>query len=471
MYARRSLLPLFAVLFLHGCAARQYHPAPIRPAEIASELESRKLDSPNLRQFIERALGQPVTPWPPGMWDLQTLALAGLYFNPALEVDRAREAEAEAAMMTAGVRPNPTLSATPGIPGPYLFGIELGVPIETAGKRGIRVAEARSLLDVARFSVAETTWKTYTGIRAALLNHLIAVRQLELFRQEEQLLTQRVNLLETRLEVGEIPRPEVDSARIALANIQIQLRGGEGRVSETRAALAGAIGVPLSGLDGAEFAWPGLDQLPPGQSLSAGAIQRDAILNRLDVRRALANYAAAESALRLEIAKQYPDLQIGPGYQYEEKNNFFTVGFSLTLPIFNRNQGPIAEADARRKAAGAEFTAVQAQVISESEAALARYRASLQQFFQADQSLRQIQSQREAMSRRSLQLGETDQLALSGVSLEGAAADKSRLDALSQAQAALGELENALQRPLLPDEIPPLIPTSEAATATNGRQP
>jgi cobalt-zinc-cadmium efflux system outer membrane protein len=467
----RSLL-LFVIVVLTGCAVHRYQAAPIVPTETASRLESRKLDDPGLQSFVERTLGHPVTPWPPLTWDLGTLSLAGLYFNPALEVTRSHVAEAEAAIVTAGARPNPTLSATPGIPSPYLLGLDLAVPIETAGKRGIRVEQAKNLLEGARLSFAETTWKTYVTVRAALVNHVIALRQLDLARAEEQLLFGRVNLLEARLRVGEIPRPEVDSTRITLSNAQLALRAAEGTVSETKVALAAAIGVPASGLDGAELSWPGFDQLPKEESISADSVRREAVLNRLDVRQALANYAAAESALRLEVAKQYPDIQIAPGYQYEETHSFFTVGASLTLPIFNRNQGPIAEAEARRKGAADTFLATQARVIADSEVALARYRASLQQLAQADQSLLQIQTQREQMSRRALQAGETDQLALSGMLLEGAVATRSRLEVLAQSQISLGGLEDALQLPLVWGELPPLIPQPPAVTnSPNGGRP
>ena len=94
-------------------------------------------------------------------------------------------------------------------------------------------------------------------------------------------------------------------------------------------------------------------------------------MNRLDIRRSLAQYAAAEVNLRPEIAKQYPNFNIGPGYAFEERHSFFTVGFSTSLPVFNRNQEPIAEAEARRKEAVAAFLQTQAQVIEKSERALA----------------------------------------------------------------------------------------------------
>ena len=53
--------------------------------------------------------------------------------------------------------------------------------------------------------------------------------------------------------------------------------------------------------------------------------------------------------LQLEIAKQYPDVDLGPGYSYEERRSYFTVGLSAAIPLLDRNQGPIAQAEARRR--------------------------------------------------------------------------------------------------------------------------
>ncbi len=160
--------------------------------------------------------------------------------------------------------------------------------------------------------------------------------------------------------------------------------------------------------------------------------------------------------MQLEIAKQYPDLQIGPGYTYEERNSYFTLGLSATLPIFNRNQGPIAEAEARRKVAAAAFLEVQAQVIAESERSLARYTAALKELAEADHSLRGLQDAQLKMMQRAVQLGEEDRLALNSVQIESSVLARSRLDALARAQSALGELEDAVQRPLDPGDAFPV---------------
>ena len=442
---------------LSGCAARRYQSAPIVPRESAWRLESRSLADPGLHAFIEQNVGHTVAPWPPKTWDLRTLSLAALYFNPALETARARVTEAQAAVVTAGGRPNPVLSVAPGVPSPYLFNLDIGVPIETAGKRGHRIESARSLEQAARLDLADSAWKVHSSVRTGLVNYLLASRNLELLRSEETVRSEQVRLLEQRFVVGEIPRPEVDLARIELSKTHLAISTAEGQLAEARAALTASIGIRVGAIQGLNFSWPDLDSPPTAESLSPEQVQREAVLSRTDVRRSLAQYAAAEADLQLEISKQYPDVQIGPGYTYEERHNFFTLGLSTTLPLFNRNQGPIAEAEARRKGTAAGFLETQAHVIAASERARALYVAALKELRDADQSLRTLQDSRLQMTGRAVQLGEEDRLSLIGVQIESAVVARARLDALARAQSALGELEDTVQRPLDTGDIFPSI--------------
>ena len=462
--AKPALGAVTLALFLSGCVRLRYHPQPLSPPVAASFLEARRLDDVSLKKFLEENLHRPVKTWPLKRWDLNTLTLAAYYFNPALEVERARVGTAEAAVVTAGARPNPTLSIVPGVPSPYLFELDFSVPIETHGKRGIRIERAQNLSEAARLGLANAAWKVRGKVRTALTNYFLAVRQVGLLRMEDRLQSEQVKLLDERLVAGEISRPEVDFSRLAFANTQVALRAAEGRIPETKAALAAAIGIPVVALDSVELAWPDFESPPSIGSLSPERIQREAVLNRLDIRQALANYAAAESNLNLEIARQYPDFRIGPGYRFEETDNFFTVGFSVTLPIFNRNQGPIAEAEARRKEAAASFLGTQAQLIAETEGALARYRSALSELAEATDPLLKIQETREQMAERGLKIGELDRLALNTVALERLGGLMTQLSALGRARTALGELEDAVQRPLEQGEIEPVTPDSFAST-------
>jgi outer membrane protein, heavy metal efflux system len=443
---RMQIVPLFGVFLLAGCAMRRYQPSPIVAGATASQFESRSLADDGLRSYEEENLNQPV-PWPPKTWNLQTLSLAALYFNPALDIARARVARADAAVVTAGARPNPTLGISPGVPSPYLFTLDFAVPIETAGKRGYRVQSARNLDQAARLDLADSAWTVLSGVRLALLNYLLASRSLELVRSEEQVRADQLNILERILSSGEIPRLDVDLARIEFSKTEVAMRAAEGQTAEAKATLAAAVGIPVAGLQNVEFLWPDMDTPPTPESLFPAEVQRDAVLNRLDIRRSLAQYASAEADLQLEIAKQYPDINIGPGYTYEERNSFFTVGLSSAIPLFNRNQGPIAEAEARRKEAAAAFLQTQAQVVAKSERALAVYTAALRELA-GTQSLYQLQEIQLQIVQQGIRAGADNRMSLDGVQIQLSILARARLDALGRALRALGDLEDAVQRPL-----------------------
>src|SRR5215472_14893285 len=135
-------LMLLGIFLFAGCAARRYQASPIAPIATAAQLESRSLADDGLRHYEEKNLNPAPTSWPLRDWNLQTLSLAALYFSPGLDAARARVARADAAMTTAGARPNPVLSFSPGVPSPYLVSLDFSFPIETAGKRGYRVASS-----------------------------------------------------------------------------------------------------------------------------------------------------------------------------------------------------------------------------------------------------------------------------------------------------------------------------------------
>jgi outer membrane protein, heavy metal efflux system len=454
---KRVVTVLCAVAGLSACVpAVRYHPKPIVPAVTARQLESRSLSDPGLRKFIQANLHEKLSAWPVKTWNLKMLSLAALYYSPAMAQARAQVSAAKAAVITAGEKPNPIFRLQPGIPSPWLMGLDLLFPIQTAGKRKIMVEQAQDLTVAALLNLAEAAWKVCSNLRAAMVSYFLATHQAEMMRAQRSLVTRRVTLLNQRLTAGEISRPMVDRARLALLKTRVEVETAESHIRETRATLAAAVGVPLSALAGVQIVWPEFGSPPGEKSISDQAIQRDAVLNRLDVRRALAEYAAAQDELQLQIARQHPNFQIGPGYQFEESNNYFTLGTSVTLPIRNRNQGPIAQAEARRKAAAAAFFATQANAIAQSEEALARYRGALSELKGTENALGQIEHVVVPTERRTVAAGEASQLALNAVLLQRPTLAETWLTALGRAQSALGTLEDAVQRPLTPGDVPPL---------------
>jgi cobalt-zinc-cadmium efflux system outer membrane protein len=446
-----------------SCAAQKYHPAPISPAASAASLRSRTLKEEGLHRYFEKQGNLPSGQWPPKEWNLPELTLAAFYYSPTLEIARTRVEEADAAVITAGARPNPVLSGSAGgstsAVSPWVGSLGFPIPIETAGKRRDRINAAQSLADAARWELANTAWTVRSQVRSALLQYTPARRRLLVLGEEERLRAEQVKLLEQRLAAGMISRPEVDLARIQYTQTAIAREQAQEQLAASKPALAAAVGVPVAALNQVEVEWTSFEHPPSAAALPQSAIQEDAVLNRLDIRRALADYAATQASLQLEIARQYPDFNLGPAYNYEDGNHDFALGFSLVLPILNQNQGPIAQAQARRKQAAAQFLATQAAGIAASEQALARYRAALNELDQARKLQRQSAAREEAI-RRAFAAGQIGRVALNGAQLQVAVAAGAELDALYRAQLAMGELEDSVQRPIELGDLPPLTPQS-----------
>jgi len=431
---------------LTGCVA--YQAKDINPATTQSRLESRSLSDAGLEKFIVTH-GQPAAT---ESWDLARLTLAAFYFSPELDVARAQLAEAEAGVRTAQARPNPTFGFTPGYNKdsaagvtPWILDYALGLPIELAGKRGYRTAEAQQQAEAARLEIARVAWSARAAVRRALSDLHAAEETAAFWRDQKPLLAQAVRLVQAQVEAGEISPLQAAQARIALNRAELAVRENERAVAIARSRLAEAIGVPLSSLANVNLSYRGLAE--PAAPIEPMEARRWAAQNRADLLAALAVYGASQFALQGEIARQYPDLAIGPGYQLDQGEGKWSLSLGVTLPVFHQNQGPIAAAQARREVAAAKFLTLQHRVLAEVDRAAADYASAIGDLETVkamrgnlDQQTRTVVAQQAA--------GETSRLELTRAQLELADNVRAELEARVRAELALAAFEDAVQRPL-----------------------
>lgn len=447
-----------AMALCTGCL--QYRARPMSAPVVESQYRARTVDNAALRKFAQSAGWKQ---WPPSILDLNALALIADYYSPDLDVARSQIAIADAAVVTARARINPSLSAGGGynsLPeAPAIYDIVPSFTIETAGKRGYRTLQAENDADAVRLSFAQARWLLWSNLRSALIGYLAAKRRLDLLTRQSNLRNEIVEMLNKRLSVGAASQPEVDLYRVNLLQSEAAREIARGEAAQRRVALATAVGLPPQALGNEDVEYRALDQPPPDISLSLHNVERAGLLHRIDVRRMLVEYAAAEAGLRLEIARQYPDIQIAPDYGFEEAAARYTFsGIAAALPIFNHNQGLIHAAEARREQVEARFRALQSQAIGEMNSALALYQSALHEWRQESERVSTLQIQREQSARRALAAGQGDRLSLALAQLETNTAALAQLDALVRVQTDLGLLENSVQQPLEAGVLLPKIP-------------
>ncbi|HKA15268.1 MAG TPA: TolC family protein [Myxococcota bacterium] len=431
-----------------GC--RHVAPQPLSPEESSARLAAQTLADPGLRDFLAQQSERAAEPWPQARWDLRDLTLAALYFSPELRVARATSGVAAAHVGAEAQRPNPTLSflpqrvANPGSASPWLAAVQLDFPIETAGKRARRKAAAEARASAADLAVRTEAWRVRSEVYEGVVGQLAADLRRDALARTVELRAQRLALLEERRMVGAIAEAIVAPERLALAQANADLAAAERERITARAALAAAVGVPASALDAVAIAFD-LDAPPADpEDLAGASARRAALLGRSDVLALLAEYDAAEQDLRLELAKQYPDLHLGPGYEYDQGEDKWGLGVTLDLPLLSQNGGGIDEALARRGEVAARFEALQAQVIREVDAASAAASGARREQQIAQGVLEQAR-ERSALAERSLALGAVDRVAALDAELELQLATAVLIDAEERLHRAVARLERAVE--------------------------
>lgn len=446
-----------AVCLVIGAGCARYQPRPIEPALTQAAFEGRALNDPGLRAFSTQGSEEFFPEWPPKRWDYPALTMAAFYFNPGLAVARAQRTGGEAALKTAGARPNPTVGVQPGYnfsaasgATPWIPGLTVDWPLETTGKRGYRLAKARFLAEAGRLRLASAAWQARSNVRTALLAYSDGLRQETLLAGHLGIQEQMVALMEQRLSAGTITGSEVSLARLGRERSRAALNEARRVKEEGLAKLADAVGAPRSAFDGLDI--QAFAQCPRESGLTTPEARERALRNRPDLLEALAEYAATQAALQLEIARQYPDIHLGTGYQWDQGESKWQLGLTAELPVLNRNQGPIAEAEARRKEAAARFGELQAKAIGEIDRAAAAYRSALANTA-ALEAMRGDQQALVEATEAQLKAGAADQLELLAARFELVSGEKARWEAEAKALEAWGRLEDAIQPPLVPEKV------------------
>ena len=472
MKPRNVIFPVVA-LALGACATPPPPALSTSPESGAAKFTARSLTDDGLRRFLAENLGREPTPATGSgqtAWDFETLSWVAFYYHPSLDVARAEWAVMRAAQQTAAARPNPTVALTPGYnsthePGlsPWFPAINFDFLFQTSGKRAHQQDIARADAEAARLAVVSAAWRVRSELRAALTEATTTARREASLRAQAGVQRELLALLEQRLAAGAVSAVELSTTRLALLRAEAAAVEAAGQQVTARTRAAAAIGLPLAALDGVALPPP-----PAGAVLSTddlAAARRQSLHARADVLAALARIHSAEAALALEAAKQQPDFHLGPGYQWDQGANKWSVALSFELPVFHRNEGPIAEATARRAAAAAQFTAVQAQAVAGIEAAATAQAIAATQLEHARRVRAEVEKQ-DALAQQRLSLGAADQVERQTARLDLAAAEAALAEAESAAALAAGQLEDALQVP-----FPNLAALADATRVQPSRTP
>lgn len=376
--ANRRHLDFAVILLLFGAGACGHFPAyeaaPI-PEPTPARFGQRTLADDRLGAFLsEQGAPRGAKGWTP-----RQLALTALYYHPGLGEARSEVVAAEAAEITAGAGPDVSVTAEisraakadEGKSTAWSYSLAAGLLFETGGKRNARRSRARTATLQARMQLESVAWQlassvAQAAIRASGLDEAVADAEAERAQTAEVAGLVRARYQEGRVSLADVAQAEQDVQSALLRAVQARRSRTEARLD-----LARGLAVPLRAVDSIVIAVPGTEAPCAGSSLRFDSLGALALRSRADVGAAVIGYALAEADLRLEVARQYPDLTIGPGLAWDQGVLRWLLSVGSPGILQGIHRGPIAEAHARRAVQAARVERVQDSVLASVDSAVA----------------------------------------------------------------------------------------------------
>jgi cobalt-zinc-cadmium efflux system outer membrane protein len=235
---------------------------------------------------------------------------------------------------------------------------------ELAGKRGYRQESARFGVQSAEAAFVDAVRTLGFAVKDAFYHVLQAMQKLELAKQNSANFAEVVKINDIRFKKGAIPEVDLIKLRVQLVDFQNQVITATQDFLAAQNTLKGLLRVrPI-----VELVLKGeLDYT--ARALSLETLRADALTSRPDVLLKTRTVSQKTADLKLARAFRVPDITLGAdttiqGPQGPNTPHQYGFGLSVPLPLFNRNQGGIlqAEADLRSAQTDLEKTRLQVEI-------------------------------------------------------------------------------------------------------------
>jgi cobalt-zinc-cadmium efflux system outer membrane protein len=313
------------------------------------------------------------------------LALAN---NPTLRQYAARIEVQRGHWVQGGLFPNPNVGyagfqmGDSGQAGQQ--GVYLEQPLVAPQKLSLNRATASQDIRRAEQQFAAQRQRVINDVRLRYFDVLYAQRAVEVTRELLRIGQQGLQAAEDLFRGEQVSRIDVLQARVEVHAARINLRRAENRHQAAWQELTAVAGAPHLTL--APLAGDLAGELP--------VLEFQSTLERIvavspELAAAEAGLESARFALARARVEPYPngDLQYYPQHDNTTTDDIHTVQFYLTVPLFNRNQGNIAAAQARLAAAQGEVERVSLELRNRLAAAFEQYANAQQQAQQYAQSI------------------------------------------------------------------------------------
>jgi len=221
--------------------------------------------------------------------------------------------------------------------------LEFSQLIELGGKRNSRIREAKFDREATEWDYQVKRLEVLKLTTLAFIDVLTAQRNVQLAEENVELTEGAVPVTHKRVEAGKASDVELLRTNTAVATARIRLTEVRRDLETARVNLAAQWGAKKATFPRVTGNLDQLRPIPSLQSLKA-KLQQNPDLTRWTTER-----QKREATLNLARAEAKPDVTLRAGPRLlgaSHADLTLVAGFSIPLPLWNRNQGKIAEAEA-----------------------------------------------------------------------------------------------------------------------------
>lgn len=303
---------------------------------------------------------------------LDDLIRLGLERNPRLAQVGFSIDVARGRALQAGLYPNPTVSVTldelgdrTGPGGVNTLPL-VSQEIVTAGKLKLSRSAAGREVDQATLNLLAQRYVLFTAIRQGYFDVLTLQRHVEILDELVKLAEQSVETTQKLLEAKQVARLDLLQLEVDLERFRAEREAAARELPGAFRRLAAVVG--LHSLPNARLLGS-LDLPLPDYDLDRA--HEFVVTEHPEVRSAQVGVERAQLLLKRAQAEPIPNVTVGAGYvrQNQNRSDDWTIGVSVPVPLWNRNQGNIMAAKAQAAEALQEVGRVENDLVDRLAAA------------------------------------------------------------------------------------------------------
>lgn len=306
--------------------------------------------------------------------------------NPFYKVEKYNYEVAKTAVVTAGLRANPTLSISsqaistanyfsPGTgfysPDNRQASYQLSKTLQINGQLKYKIENAKSELKITETNLQKYEWELLAEVAQKWLDVWYAEEKLKLIQMAKTNSDSLVKINQIRLKNQVITNTEFTRTQINDEQYKLMLLSANQEVRSEMLNLSFLLGLNDSVRIRDQENW-----FPVSLPVVYDSLLQIALKNRLDIQisQKLLDRAHTDESLQKALAKPQPEL----GLSYSPQNRVPYLGLSLAipLPLSDRNQGEIKRARIMVDQADANIKATLLQVVKEVRNSLDNYLTS-----------------------------------------------------------------------------------------------